>query len=106
MKVITAIALLFLSAASWAGEPVWLDVRTPGEFNAGHLEAAINVPHGEVVDQISSLVEDKNAEIYLYCRSGNRAGIAKRALESEGYTNVTNVGGLSDAREKFAAMAE
>ncbi len=106
MKVIAALVLLCASALVFASEPIWLDVRSEGEFNSGHLDAAINVPHGEITDRISALVEDKDTPIYLYCRSGNRAGIAQKALEAEGYTNITNVGGLSDAREKYAAMAE
>tara|TARA_Y100000815_G_C13185719_1_gene441008 strand:- start:14 stop:334 length:321 start_codon:yes stop_codon:yes gene_type:complete len=106
MKVITALVMLFTSALVFASEPVWLDVRSEGEFNSGHLDAATNVPHGEITAKISALVEDKDTPIYLYCRSGNRAGIAQKALEAEGYTNITNVGGLSDAREKYAAMTE
>lgn len=102
MKAITAILLLVLPIFALAAEPVWIDVRTAGEFNDGHLEAAVNIPHGDIVTAIPGLVQDKDATIYLYCRSGNRAGIARRALVAEGYTNVTNLGGLNDAREFFA----
>jgi phage shock protein E len=38
----------------------------------------------------------------VYCRSGRRSGIAQSALEEAGYTNVVNVGGLEDARNKAA----
>ena len=41
----------------------------------------------------------KDDEINLYCRSGNRAGKAKSALERAGYTNVENKGSLAEARE-------
>jgi phage shock protein E len=40
---------------------------------------------------------DKNKEIYLYCRSGNRSGKATRILQNLGYRNVTNIGGIQSA---------
>jgi phage shock protein E len=45
---------------------------------------------------------DKTTEIHLYCRSGGRAGRAMNALEDAGYTNVSNAGGIEDAREARA----
>lgn len=102
MKAITAVLLWCASMVALAGEPVWVDVRTPGEFSSGHVDVATNIPHGEVATGVPALVSDKNAEILLYCRSGNRAGIAKRALEDLGYTNVKNLGGLEDARRYHA----
>jgi len=104
MKVLATLMMALLPMFASAAEPVWIDVRTAGEFNGGHLGAATNIPHGEVSERVPSLVEDKDTPLYIYCRSGNRAGIAKRALEAEGYTNVKNVGGLSDAEHLFAEM--
>jgi phage shock protein E len=98
MKAITAIMLFILPIFAFATESVWVDVRSSSEFDSGHLEAATNIPHGEIADKISALVDDKDAEVLLYCRSGNRAGIAQRTLEAEGYTNVKNIGSLNDAR--------
>ena len=52
----------------------YLDVRSEAEFNEGHIEGAVNIPHTEVGERIGEMTEDKSAEIILYCRSGGRAG--------------------------------
>ncbi len=48
------------------------------------------------------MTTDKDAEIYVYCRSGRRSGIAKAALDEAGFTRVVNAGGLEDALKKAA----
>ena len=75
---------------------VYVDVRTPEEYAGGHVEGAINIPHTEMGARHGELAEYADAEIVVYCRSGRRSGIAREILESEGFTNVTNGGGLSD----------
>jgi phage shock protein E len=72
-----------------------VDVRTPGEFAGGHLPGAINIPHGEIVAGIAALGADKTANIILYCRSGNRSGIATGSLAEAGYTGAVNAGAYS-----------
>ncbi|KRP30650.1 MAG: hypothetical protein ABS30_00650 [OM182 bacterium BACL3 MAG-120924-bin41] len=78
---------------------VWLDVRTDAEYAEDHIAGSAHIPHEEIALRIADLGLDKDTEIRVYCRSGRRAGIALAALEEMGYTNATNVGGLSDARE-------
>lgn len=102
MKTITrllapALCLLF-SLACHAQDALWIDVRTAGEYEQGHLEGATLIPHGEIEDGIAALQVAKDTPIYLYCRSGNRSGKAQERLQALGYTRVTNVGGLEDAR--------
>ena len=75
-----------------------IDVREPDEFAADHAENAKNIPLGDL--EAGKLTEaTKTVKVYVYCRSGKRAGVAKTALEKQGYTNVENLGGLSDWRE-------
>ncbi|ELA09457.1 periplasmic protein [Moraxella macacae 0408225] len=81
-------------------EGIWIDVRTLDEFNSGHLQGAVNIPHENIGNRISDFVKDKNAPINLYCRSGRRAEIAKTTLTNMGYTNVTNHGGYEDLVKK------
>ena len=98
---ITTIALLaiLLSACSlMAPKTVWIDVRSLDEYNENHISNTEHIPHTEIVAQISDLDLDKSAPIKLFCRSGVRAGLALTALQDLGYTNVENVGGISDAR--------
>ncbi len=75
--------------------PIYLDVRTPEEFADGHYPHAINFDVNLI---IGGNVPDiaKDAEIKIYCRSGARAGAARKLLEQAGFTNLENVGGLSD----------
>ncbi|MGI1679274.1 MAG: rhodanese-like domain-containing protein [Cellvibrionaceae bacterium] len=88
-----------LASPLYAAEDIWVDVRSDKEWDSGHLDGAVHIPHTEITEKIVSLTEDKNAPIKLYCRSGGRAGMAKKELEKMGYTNVTNVGGLKDAEK-------
>lgn len=80
-------------------EAVWIDVRTPEEYAAGHLENAKNIPHDQIGQQIAAHVPNKNTPINLYCRSGRRAEAAKQVLESMGYTNVQNRGGYEQLKQ-------
>jgi len=72
---------------------VLVDVRTPGEFKAGHLEKALNIDW--LGDSFSAEFEkiEKNQTIYLYCRSGKRSADATKFLDSLGYRNVVNLEG-------------
>ena len=105
MALVYLITLVF-SFALYAGEAVWIDVRTAEEFSQQHVAEATNIPYEEITDQINEVTQDKDKLIYVYCRSGRRSGIAKESLEGAGYTNVINVGGLQDALDKAAGPAE
>lgn len=82
-----------------AEQEIWLDVRTAEEYAAGHLVNAINIPFDVIEDNIASITTDKNATIYLYCKSGRRASVALQSLESLGYTNVINKGGYEELKQ-------
>lgn len=73
---------------------VLLDVRTPSEFAAGHLQGARNVNFlsTDFADQVAKL--DPNATYVLYCKSGNRAGQAGTLMLQKGFKNVSNAGGF------------
>ena len=79
-------------------DAVWIDTRTSEEYVEGHLEQAALIPYDVIVEGVAALELPKDAPIYLYCRSGNRAGQAKIVLEANSYTNVINVGSLESAR--------
>ena len=79
---------------------VWIDVRSAEEFNAGHLQDAVNIPHDKIVEGVKAIGSDKDAPINLYCRSGRRAEAALTELKNAGYTNVTNHGGYEDLVKK------
>lgn len=70
-----------------------VDVRSQAEFDTGHLEGALLIPHTDVAARLSEFGSDKSRPIVLYCRSGNRAGKAEEVLAAHGFTNIHNAGG-------------
>ncbi|WP_039911943.1 rhodanese-like domain-containing protein [Cellvibrio mixtus] len=103
LKLISTGLLLIMSTTGFANE-IWIDVRTTDEFNAGHLEGAAHIPYEEIAARINEITTDKNATIHLYCRSGNRSGIAQQILQSVGFTNAINEGGYEDLLRKQAGQ--
>jgi phage shock protein E len=71
-----------------------VDVRTPGEFAAGHLPGAVNIPLQQLDDRLAEL-EPKGSPVVLYCRSGHRSGNAARTLKSAGFAAVHDLGSMS-----------
>lgn len=69
-----------------------IDVRTEDEFNEGHVTGAINIPYDEI-DEDTEL--DKDKTIVVYCKSGNRSGIAYNVLSNLGY-EAYNLGAFSE----------
>jgi len=78
---------------------VWIDVRSPAEYQQGHLAQAQLIPFDGIEAGVSGLNLPKDTPIYLYCAVGGRAEVAKQRLEALGYDKVTNVGSLENARE-------
>ena len=71
---------------------ILLDVRTPGEFQSGHIEGAINIPVQQLESRIAELPADK--EVVVYCRSGARSASATRIMESKGISQVYDLGSI------------
>ncbi len=70
---------------------VVLDVRSPGEFSAGHVKGSLNIPHDQIAKHVDQLKPYKN--IYIHCRSGKRAQAAAEVLSKAGFNNLTCVTG-------------
>jgi rhodanese-related sulfurtransferase len=72
-----------------------LDVRTPQEYQEGHISNAINIPVQILGQQLDKLKNFKDKKILVYCRSGHRSAIASQILDRAGFKNVHNLkGGL------------
>lgn len=78
-----------------------IDVRTPQEFQSGHIQNAINIPYEVIGFKIKNITDDKDKEILLYCRSGRRSGIALATLNKLGYTQAKNVGGYEAFKKQL-----
>ena len=75
---------------------VIVDVRTPEEFNEGHIENAINLPVDEIEDRALEVLPNKKETYLLYCRSGNRSAQGAKILENMGYEIIYDFGGIND----------
>ena len=88
-------------------EYAFVDVREPSETRMGYIPGAFLIPRGLVEFRIGSTIEDKNAKIVVYCKSGGRSSLATLALKNLGYTNVISMdGGFSAWQEAGYPMDE
>ena len=104
MRVFLFVLAFALSAMAMAADvrfngvkpAVIVDVRTPEEFAAGHVDGAVNIPYDQISHGIASIKGlKKESPILLYCRSGRRSAIARTALEQQGFKQVMDGGGMS-----------
>jgi rhodanese-related sulfurtransferase len=68
---------------------VLLDVREVTEYAFHHIPNAISIPLGELEERMGEL--NKENEIFVVCRTGNRSDLAAQKLTEKGFTNVFNV---------------
>lgn len=76
-----------------------VDVRTPEEFAAGHLDGAVNSDYrgGEFARELGNW--DKDKVYYLYCASGNRSSKAAELMKEAGFRHIYNIGGYPALKE-------
>jgi rhodanese-related sulfurtransferase len=68
-----------------------LDVRTPGEFDGGHIAEAVNIPLQAIqAGPVQGLPADRSAPIVTICLSGKRSMAALQLLKAQGYGKVSN----------------
>lgn len=88
--------------ATYQGRPIdfLIDVRSRLEYYLGHLDGAVCIPHDQLPDALERRegVTPKS-RIVLYCASGARSAAAAAALRGAGYTQVSDVGGIAEARK-------
>jgi rhodanese-related sulfurtransferase len=76
---------------------ILVDVRTPEEYKAGHIDNALNINwfDTDFAKQLEYLEKDQT--IYVYCKKGGRSAKAANLLDSLGYRNVVDLEGGYDA---------
>jgi phage shock protein E len=87
------------SSVEVSADTIIVDVRTPAEFAAGHLEGALNIDVQST--EFDALIADldPDAEYLVYCRSGNRAATAIERMSVQGFESLQNGGGVEQAAQ-------
>ena len=79
--------------------PLILDIREPDEFSAMHIEDSLHVPRGiletaceyNYEETVRELVEARDRDIVVTCRSGNRSALAAYTMQLMGYRRVSSM---------------
>ncbi len=89
--------------------PLLLDIREPDEFGRAYIKGSLNVPRGileaacdwNYAETEPELVNARDREVIIICRSGNRSALAAQTMQFMGYTNVkslkTGIRGWNDS---------
>ena len=80
-----------------------IDVRSAGEYTAGHLQRAINIPLSEIETAITRKTKDQDQVLLLHCQSGARSSAAVKKLRALGYEKAYNLGGYGRAAQIVGA---
>ncbi len=95
----------FLSLYNKTANAQIIDVRTPTEFNAGHIDGAINIDfdNSTFKREVSKL--DKSKTYFIYCRSGNRSGQAFSIMKTDGIKNIYDLqGGIVSNKDSIILL--
>lgn len=76
-----------------------IDVRSAGEFTAGHLPKAVNIPLSEIETVIWRKANAQDQVLLLHCQSGMRSSAATKRLHALGYANAFNLGSYARAAQ-------
>ena len=87
-------------------QPLILDVRTPREFQSGHLPNAVLLPVQALQANIDRLAAYRGRDILVYCATGNRSTVASKILIDDGFKQIANLrNGIVDwNRRKFPVV--
>ena len=79
---------------------VLVDVRTEEEYNEKHIDGALLLTLDSITEETAvALINDKESDIIVYCKSGKRSSEAKEKLENLGYTHVYDLGSIDNWEE-------
>jgi rhodanese-related sulfurtransferase len=100
-KILLSILILISQQDLSATEALILDVRTDNEWNNGYIRDAKHIPVSDLKKRLSEIQAFKDQPVFTYCAAGKRAERAKNLLIENGFSNVTNLGGIQDASKKL-----
>jgi rhodanese-related sulfurtransferase len=114
MRILSLIAIFFMLACEAAETPIMteisieeftrqpagsnliLDVRTPAEYEAGHIPLALNLPLDMLAERLPRIQKYAGAPVVLYCQTGRRASQAAEILAAAGFTKLLHLTGDMD----------
>jgi rhodanese-related sulfurtransferase len=73
--------------------PLFLDVRTPDEYESGHVPGAVLIPYTELPSRLDEVKAQRERLIVVYCESGKRAAIALDTLQDAGLEHLAVLDG-------------
>lgn len=79
---------------------ILVDVRGKEEYEAAHLEGAINIPYMDAHSMSEHYIKDKTTPVIVYCATGKRSSQSKRSMEYLGYEKVYYLGGVEIGEAK------
>lgn len=79
-----------------SGEAVLVDVRDPGEYKAGHIVDAVNIPYANLASRVDELSKYKSRQIIVVDKLGQHAGAAGKILREHGFNVVRLQGGITE----------
>lgn len=78
-------------------QAIMIDVRSIQEYESGHIKNSINIPVDTIeLNKLEKVISSKEANIIVYCRSGNRSKQAAQILIDLGYINVYDFGSINN----------
>lgn len=87
------------------GEVFLLDVREQHEWDLGHISGAKLISLGDINTETTKDLP-KDIPVYVYCRSGSRAGQAVSELKQLGFDNTVNIGGIIHWQERGGELVK
>lgn len=66
-----------------------IDIRSPSEWNAGHIDESVNIPLNQLSERMDEIPQDST--VVVHCQGGYRSSIAASMLEKQGYENVIDL---------------
>lgn len=94
IKSMTGKELVKQNSAKEKDKVLIIDVRSPEEYKAGHIENAININIDNFKERIGEIEDLKESPIITYCNSGKKSGQAAEILVNNGFKDVTNAEGV------------
>lgn len=100
------LTLISIFATAAMAKDYFIDVRSTQEYEEDHIPNHLHIVHTDIIAGVKNNKISTDDHIFLYCRSGKRASVARESLNNAGYNNVDNLGGINDARRFLSTYKE